>query len=87
MKLFAMPYSIPYSERALFGLSESVVLANGTQISTNLAFREEWRIIVGGSRQQLSILSRSKACYQKPFLEASNNQRSVKDNNNGKTSL
>ena len=33
-------YTILYSERAFFGLSESVIHVNGTQIFANLDFRE-----------------------------------------------
>ena len=40
LTLFAMTYTIPYSKRAFFGLSESVIHVNGTQIFANLDFRE-----------------------------------------------
>ena len=32
----------PYSKRAFFWLSESVIHVNGTQIFSNLDFREVW---------------------------------------------
>ena len=37
---YALPYSILFSERVFFGFSESVVLVNGSQISTKLDFRD-----------------------------------------------
>ena len=40
MTLHATHYTIPYSERAFFGLSESMVLVNGTQIMNYLDLRE-----------------------------------------------
>ena len=40
LTLHATPYTIPYSERAFFGLSESIVLVNGTQKFASLDFRE-----------------------------------------------
>ena len=39
LTLHAMPYTPPYSERAFFGLSESIVLVNGTQKFASLEFR------------------------------------------------
>ena len=40
LTLHATPYTIPYSERAFFGLSESIVLVNGTHKLASLDFRE-----------------------------------------------
>ena len=40
MAIFAMPYFTPYFERVFYGLSESKVLVNGTQIFTSLDFKE-----------------------------------------------
>ena len=41
-RLFAKSYSASYSERVFFGLSESMVLVNGTQKFASLDFREVW---------------------------------------------
>ena len=38
LTLVVTPYTIPYSKRASFGLSESAIHVNGTQIFANLDF-------------------------------------------------
>ena len=43
LTLYVSPSTIPYYERAFFGLLESMVLVNGTQKFASLDFREVCR--------------------------------------------
>ena len=56
--LHATPYNIPYSERAFFGLPESVVHVNGTQIFASLDFRKVYTLLQRGEQTRNSNTSK-----------------------------